>query len=662
MGKTKKAGLLARAVTCLAATIAIALGTASPAFATGEPNVDPIVPDAEISVTVPTSIPCIMMADGTVVAPTGLSIVNSGDAVVVDAYTADAMGNTVDFTLDIGGTRALSRTGGKDTAPASGIDFSSGSKVLHLKVSKLDRKTNAALMDKASRGGTDMLKLGFKFSEKALQGDVSISGDTTVGSTLTATAANLQADAKPSYQWYRDGSAISGATSGAYTTVEADAGHEIICKVTDSSGRYSGALTSNAITPVQPEPVAFAIYSDRTLRFYKRGRVPKEGEIFDGRVVYKVFTDFEKQVFASPKDVPWYGFRNSFRGVEIVDTISPICTAYWFYDSQSITTIDVSALDTSQVTDMREMFSDCKSVTTLDLSSFDTSSVTDMRRMFYFCSKLTTLDLSSFDTSQVTDMREIFKGCGVTTLDLSSFDTSQITDMREMFEGCSKLTTLDLSSFDTSSVTDMFGMFNGCNGLMTLDLSSFDTSSVTTMRRMFRICSSLTTLDLSSFDTSKVTDMSDMFDACYSLNNIILFKNTSSVTDIGGMFSQCSSLTTLDLSSFDTSQVTGMNSMFYNCKGLTTLDLSSFDTSNLIYTPKVTFKGCNNLQELTVGDKFSSWVFMSLPAPNAAYIHGADGKWYARSSGIGYTVSELPDNKADTYYASKSLLSVMADI
>lgn len=36
MGKTKKAGIIARAVTCLAATVAIALGTASPAFAAGE--------------------------------------------------------------------------------------------------------------------------------------------------------------------------------------------------------------------------------------------------------------------------------------------------------------------------------------------------------------------------------------------------------------------------------------------------------------------------------------------------------------------------------------------------------------------------------------------------------------------------------------------------
>lgn len=348
MGKTKKAGVIARAVTCLAATVAIALGTASPAFAAGE--VTDSVDTSNISVTVPTTIPCTMMADGTVVAPSGLSIVNSGDAVVMDAYTADAMGNAVDFTLDIGGTRALSRTGGKDSAPASGIDFSSGSKELRLKVSKLDRKINAALMDKASSGGTDMLKLGFKFSEKALQGVVSISGDTTVGSTLTATTSNLQADAKPSYQWYRDGSAIPGATGGTYTTVEADAGHEIICKVTDSSGRYSGVLTSNVITPVQPEPVAFAVFSadDSSLNFYKRPNVPEAGTRFEGKTATEVYTGIETNRWFG-YERPWDSRSASIWSTKVVDVIQPEYTTSWFKDCSNLISVDLRKLDTSNV-------------------------------------------------------------------------------------------------------------------------------------------------------------------------------------------------------------------------------------------------------------------------------------------------------------------------
>ena len=53
---------------------------------------------------------------------------------------------------------------------------------------------------------------------------------------------------------------------------------------------------------------------------------------------------------------------------------------------------------------MSSMFDGCRSLTSLDLSHFDTSQVTSMGSMFDGCSSLTSLDLSHFDTSQVTSM------------------------------------------------------------------------------------------------------------------------------------------------------------------------------------------------------------------------------------------------------------------
>ena len=439
---------------------------------------------------VPTTIPCTMMADGTVVAPSGLTIVNSGDAVVLDAYTADAMGNAVDFTLDIGGTRALSRTGGKDSAPASGIDFSSGSKELRLKVSKLDRKINAALMDKASSGGTDMLKLGFKFSEKALQGVVSISGDTTVGSTLTATTSNLQADAKPSYQWYRDGSVISGAVDGTYTTVEADAGHEIICKVTDSSGRYSGVLTSNVITPVQPEPVAFAVFSadDSSLNFYKRPNVPEAGTRFEGKTATEVYTGIETNRWLG-YERPWDSRSASIWSTKVVDVIQPEYTTSWFKDCSNLISVDLRKLDTSNVKKMDQMFYRCSSLRTLDVSGFDTSNVTAMHSMFDGCSSLEELDVSGFNTSKAVKLWSMFKDCSsLKKLDVSGFDTSKADSLKEMFSGCSTLTELDVSGFVTSNVepgvpsnpTGIKWMFADCQKIKFLDLTGFDTRNLAT--------------------------------------------------------------------------------------------------------------------------------------------------------------------------------------
>ncbi|HJG00943.1 MAG TPA: BspA family leucine-rich repeat surface protein, partial [Enterococcus hirae] len=107
-------------------------------------------------------------------------------------------------------------------------------------------------------------------------------------------------------------------------------------------------------------------------------------------------------------------------------------------------------------------YSYLKNVTEIDgLSQLDTSNVTDMREMFRGMNSITSLDLSGFDTSNVTNMKWMFGGGlrSVTSLDLSGFDTSNVTDMYAMFYDMSNLTSLDLSNFDTSKVTDMSDMF-----------------------------------------------------------------------------------------------------------------------------------------------------------------------------------------------------------
>ena len=170
---------------------------------------------------------------------------------------------------------------------------------------------------------------------------------------------------------------------------------------------------------------------------------------------------------------------------------------------------------------MISYFTDFREMTSIDLSAFDTSEVTNMGAMFGGCSRLTSLDVSKFDTSNVTDMSGMFAYCrSLTSLDVSNFDTSQVTNMYEMFSECRSLTSLDVSKFDTSEVTDMSWIFSGCSSLTSLDVSKFDTSEVTDMSYMFYGCSSLTSLDVRNFDTSKVTDMSDMFCECPAWNTV----------------------------------------------------------------------------------------------------------------------------------------------
>ena len=177
--------------------------------------------------------------------------------------------------------------------------------------------------------------------------------------------------------------------------------------------------------------------------------------------------------------------------------------------------LDLSALNTSSVTDMSYMFygSDYLSI---DLSKLNTSKVKNMSGMFKSCKKLDSPDLSNFDTSNVTDMSEMFMdsynwvwGTGIYELDLSSFDTSKVTDMSGMFSGTA-LKSLDLKSFDTGNVVDMSDMFGGSTYLSYVNMRSFDTRNVKDMSSMFG-GTGFSTIDVHNFVISDDTNIDGMF-------------------------------------------------------------------------------------------------------------------------------------------------------
>ena len=71
-----------------------------------------------------------------------------------------------------------------------------------------------------------------------------------------------------------------------------------------------------------------------------------------------------------------------------------------------------------------------------------------MIRYFATFDEMTSIDLSALDTSEVTNMGGMFGGCSsLTNLDLSSFDTSKVTDMFEMLCGCPAWDTVDQKKF-----------------------------------------------------------------------------------------------------------------------------------------------------------------------------------------------------------------------
>ena len=264
----------------------------------------------------------------------------------------------------------------------------------------------------------------------------------------------------------------------------------------------------------------------------------------------------------------------------------------------NVSTLDLSGLDTSNMTSMSKMFYNSSKLVNIDLSEFKTSKLLYFNNMFNGCSSLVNLDLSSFDTSKISNFSNLFKDCtSLKKINLSSFDTHSATIFAFTFMNCQSLENLNLSNFNTSKVTTMSGMFYNCSSLTSLDLSNFNTTNVTSMGSgMFYNCNKLTSLDLSNFNTSKVTDMSDMFNSCSSLININLSNfNTINLTNMYSMFYRCSALSSLDLSSFNISKVTNMYKTFMLCSNLTTIYVSDLWSTSSVTNSNNMFGNCTSL-------------------------------------------------------------------
>ena len=114
-----------------------------------------------------------------------------------------------------------------------------------------------------------------------------------------------------------------------------------------------------------------------------------------------------KKVVFNPNS--WRMFRSYYHFGITVDGV-----LYQGTYRHSITNITFGPqIDTSNVTNMREMFDDCSGLTSLDLSSFDTSKVTNMRYMFGYCTRLQTIYAGDWtpQKGQSVDSNYMFNRC-----------------------------------------------------------------------------------------------------------------------------------------------------------------------------------------------------------------------------------------------------------
>ncbi len=299
---------------------------------------------------------------------------------------------------------------------------------------------------------------------------------------------------------------------------------------------------------------------------------------------------------------------------------------------------------------------DCSANLTGDMTASG-GTLTNANQMFFNCSGLNALDVSALNTSEVTSAISMFYNFKGTSLDVSNFDTRKCTTMQTMFNECTNLTTLDVSSFNTTLVTTMLGMFSGCASLISLDLIAFNTENVLSMSSMFADCTSLTEVDVSRFNTSGVTIMVQMFSGCRSLIGIDISSfDTNQTTAMTGMFANCVSLECL--SNLNTiGAINGRGGIFVNCISLQRPE-AIFQSA--LQTPTTGVGGSNWVSGIACPPPVDPLVikWMSQSSDTRVTIENAD-MYYSNDGGATYSTLTPGTQPLPVGFGPYSLIEVV---
>ena len=283
------------------------------------------------------------------------------------------------------------------------------------------------------------------------------------------------------------------------------------------------------------------------------------------------------------------------------------------YNLQSV---DMSNMDLSKVSCLNQIFQNDKSLTSVDF------------RNTKFADKATTAWMfSGTDTSKINiqlsgaknipkDVFGTFKNAAKTQkvdkIDLSNASLSSEVTGSGLLSGLSDVKQIDVTNFDISHVTDMTNMFSGDTNLTKIiGLSTWNVENVTSMNSMFAGDTALTNLDSSNWKPLKVTNMAAMFKGCSGLKSITLNwgQNTKNVQNFSEMFSGDKNLTEINgLSDWDVSNATDFRWMFTNDTSLTEINgLSGWDVSNATQLSNM-FSGDSSLKSMDLSNWKTSKV------------------------------------------------------
>lgn len=204
---------------------------------------------------------------GAGVAPTITAMTVATDSSVSFALSTDCLGDGSGITVKISGTPVTgvwSRTGLTNLTFAAASGTFAGSPSVTYDIASTDIRSVADLVTLQDVTGSAPVNTAAPV----------LSGTETEGQALSVTDGTWTGAPAPtySYQWERDGSAISGATDAAYILQAADVGTVITCEVTATNPMGSTTATSNASGVISAPAAAFgghATLETSLLRYHK---------------------------------------------------------------------------------------------------------------------------------------------------------------------------------------------------------------------------------------------------------------------------------------------------------------------------------------------------------------------------------------------------------
>ncbi len=187
--------------------------------------------------------------------------------------------------------------------------------------------------------------------------------------------------------------------------------------------------------------------------------------------------------------------------------------------------IGIEDLDVSHVKIFANLFKGFNGLTSLDLSAWNVSNATNMNNMFMGCSSLTSLNLSGWDVSNVTSMTYMFNEVHyLSELNLSTWidNKTKAKDLSNFFS-CNNGSTINEGSFIAISlpsikINSAYGMFNFNKHIENIDFTNIDFSECENIHGICSNCSYLQTATFGSNNNyDNVTDISEAFYNCSKL-------------------------------------------------------------------------------------------------------------------------------------------------